>query len=226
MKTIRLVSPGKNGQVINEYGLAETPPSGWMFLPAGDAAVTRKVTAKGDVWRVQVKKGRRTISKGIWALEAHITAAKAEVAALRSAPKYEKKKASAVKSRDKKQENYKLEFEQAIATHLNFHPTYKTYETKIAKLVTAHATPIGSGTVARTTMIPVEQRASKAVIAWMRHQTTGYDQMKIARVKGERRNVRRQLAERSVLLLRIYRSGTPIPPDCPLKKALGESFIS
>ena len=220
MKAIRLVSPGKNGQIINEFGLAETPPAGWVFLPAGDAAITRKVTIKGEIWRVQIKKGRRIQSTGIWAAEANILAARAEVAAMRDAPDYEKKKASAFRSREKKQENYMLEFEMAIVKHLNFHPTYKAYETRIAQLVTAHATPVGSGTVARTTMIPVEQRADKAVIAWMRHHTTGYDHMKIARIKGERRAVRRELAERSVQLLSQYRRGEPLPIDCPLKKAL------
>jgi hypothetical protein len=35
------------------------------------------------------------------------------------------------------------------------------------------------------------------VIAWMRHQTTGYDGMVIPRVKGKRREVRRLLARRS-----------------------------
>jgi hypothetical protein len=92
--------------------------------------------------------------------------------------------------------------------------------------VTAHATPVGSGTVARTVMIPIEERASKAVIAWMRHQTTGYDHMKIARIKGERRAVRRQLAERSTQLLKIYRQGAPIPADCPLMKALMKKDLS
>jgi len=48
--------------------------------------------------------------------------------------------------------------------------------------VSQHATPVGSGTVARTERIPIQQRAESAVIAWMRHQTTAYDNMKIARV--------------------------------------------
>jgi hypothetical protein len=80
---------------------------------------------------------------------------------------------------------------------------------------------VGSGTVARTERIPIERRAEAAVIAWLRHQTTGYDQMKIARVKGKRREVRRMLAERSREMLGRYRSGAPIPPGCPLAKAIG-----
>jgi predicted component of type VI protein secretion system len=82
------------------------------------------------------------------------------------------------------------------------------------------ATPVGSGTVARTERIPLEDRARSAVIAWMRHQTTGYDHMTIARVKGRRRQVRRELASQSTRLLQLYRDGDDIPPSCPLFRAL------
>ena len=47
MKDIRIVSPGSDQHVINEYGKPERPPANWAFLPAGDAALTRKVTAQG-----------------------------------------------------------------------------------------------------------------------------------------------------------------------------------
>jgi hypothetical protein len=90
----------------------------------------------------------------------------------------------------------------------------------LARVVTDHATPVGSGTVARTKRIPVEQRAEAAVIAWMRHQTTGYDGMVIPRVKGKRQEVRRMLARRSHQLLERYRRGEAIPETCPLMKAL------
>jgi len=83
-----------------------------------------------------------------------------------------------------------------------------------------HATPVGSGTVARTKRIPIQQRAEAAVIAWMRHQTTGYDGMVIPRVKGKRREVRRMLARRSHDLLERYRRGEQVGEDCPLKNAL------
>ncbi|UII19431.1 DUF2293 domain-containing protein [Fulvivirga ligni] len=214
------MSPGKNGHVINEFGRPEQPPKGWAFLPAGDAAVTRKVTAKGDFWRVQVKKGRRMQSLGIWAPAEHIDEAKKAVDVMRAAPDYEKKKASAAKSRDKKQAAYKEEFEQAVRQHLNFHAKYKALESKMAHLVTEHAIPVGSGTVARTAMIPIEERASKAVIAWMRHKTTNYDNMKIARVKGERRAVRRRLAQGSVKVLNAYRAGDEVVEGCVLYRAL------
>ncbi|HAA15279.1 MAG TPA: DUF2293 domain-containing protein [Cytophagales bacterium] len=223
MKEIRLVKPGQNGHITNEHGLPEKPPEGWAFLPAGDAAVTRKVTAQGPIWRVQVKKGRRMQSLGIWAPIPHIVSAKEAVESMRADPGYEKKKAQAAQYRAKKQEEYSASFEEEVARFLGFHPKHKHLESKLARLVTDHAIPVGSGTVARTQMIPVEERAEKAVIAWMRHKTTGYDDMKIARIKGERRAVRRQLAATSRRLLDRYRKGEAIPPDCPLRKALSSS---
>lgn len=68
--------------------------------------------------------------------------------------------------------------------------------------------------------IPAEQRAEAAVIAWTRHQATGYDKMVIARVKGSRREVRRMPARRSSELLEQYRRGKPISDSCPLRTAL------
>ena len=57
----------------------------------------------------------------------------------------------------------------------------------------------------------------------MRHQTTGYDDMHIARIKGERREVRRQLAEQSRRLLSAYRSGQLTnSATCPLQRALAQ----
>jgi len=54
----------------------------------------------------------------------------------------------------------------------------------------------------------------------MRHQTTAYEHVKIARIKGERRAVRREYAQQSVALLSYYRQGRGIPDNCPLQKAI------
>lgn len=59
------------------------------------------------------------------------------------------------------------------------------------------------------------KRIGTVVIAWMRHQTTGYDGIVFPKVKGKRREVRRMLARRSRELLEPYRRG-----ECPLKKAV------
>ena len=107
-----------------------------------------------------------------------------------------------------------------VLAFLAFHPNHAQLAERLARAVTDHATPVGSGTVARTKRIPVERRAEAAVIAWMRHQTTGHDGMAIPRIRGKRREVRRLLAQRSNELLERYRRGEAAPDGCPLRNAL------
>ena len=216
----RIVTLAANGRLLDENGQPVTPPEGWAFLPAGDAGVTRKVSSAGAFWRVQVKMGRRIISKGLWAPKNTIELAVLQMQSTRQTELYQKKVEAAKRRREKIQTEYVDDFCNQVERFLNFHPIYKDMGAKMAKLVSLHATPVGSGTVARTATISIEERASRAVIAWMRHQTTAYDQMPIARVKGERRRVRRMLAQRSVELLESYRKGEPIKIDCPLHAAL------
>ena len=216
-----IVRPGAHGQLIGQQGELLSPPVGWAFLPAGDAGITRKVTSQGAFWRVEVKKGRRTMSMGIWAPETTIARAKQAVQEVRLTDDYKKKQVYAVERREKKQVQYDAEFCQAVEQFLNFHSIYKELEQKLAKAVTVHAIPVGSGTVARTQMSPIEERAALAVMAWMRHQTTDYDNLNIARVKGERRAVRKSLAQQSGALLASYREGRMMDPQlCPLQRAI------
>lgn len=186
-----------------------------------DAALTRRVKAAGDHWVVQEKKGRKIFSRGVWASAATIERIRAELQAERSTENFAKKKGADARRRDKAQAEYVEDFLGAVVTFLAFHENYADLAQRMARAVTDHATPVGSGTVARTKRIPVEQRAEAAVIAWMRHETTGYDGMVIPRVKGKRREVRRMLARRSHDLLERYRRGDLVCNGCPLWVALG-----
>jgi len=167
--------------------------------------------------------GRKIFSRGVWASAAIIERTRTELEAERSTESFAKKKEADTRRRDKAQANYVEDFLGAVVSFLAFHQNHTEIADWLARAVTAHATPVGSGTVARTKRIPVEQRAEAAVIAWMRHQTTGYDSLTIPRIKGKRREVRRLLARRSQELLEWYRRGEAIPEDCPLKKALANS---
>ena len=169
---------------------------------------------------MQEKKGRKVFSRGVWAPAATIDRIRAELEAERSTEGFAKKKEADARRREKAQAEYVEDFFGAVVAFLAFHPDHADLADRLARAVTDHATPVGSGTVARTKRIPVEQRAEAAVIAWMRHQTTGYDGMVIPRVKGKRREVRRMLARRSHELLDGYRRGEPAPEGCPLQKAL------
>lgn len=201
-------------------GTVMTPLEGWVLLPPGDAGLTRRVKAAGDHWTVQEKKGRKVFSRGVWAPAATIDRIRAELEAGRATEGYAKRKEADARRRDKAQTEYVEDFHGAVISFLAFHPTHADLARRLAQAVTDHATPVGSGTVARTKRIPVEKRAEAAVIAWMRHQTTGYDGMVIPRIKGKRREVRRLLAPRSHELLDGYRRGDPAPAGCPLQKAL------
>jgi hypothetical protein len=195
-------------------------PEGWVLLPPGDAALTRRVKAAGDHWVVAEKKGRKIFSRGVWTSAATIERIRADLEAERSTEGFAKKKEANARRREKAQAEYVEDFHGTVVTFLGFHENYADLAQRMAWAVTDHTTPVGSGTVARTKGISVEQRAEAAVIAWMRHQTTGYEGMVIPRVKGKRREVRRILARRSHELLERYRRGEVTPEACPLMKAL------
>ena len=192
---------GASGKIIDV-------PAGWVLLPPGDPMWTRRVKARAEHWLVQEKVGRKLFSKGLWAPSEVISAVKREIDEERSKVSYAVKLEKAAERRAEQQSDYVLEFEAEVARFLKFAPSYAGLEKRMATAIAAHATPVGSGTVARTQRIPVEQRAESAVIAWMRHQTTAYDGMKIPRQRGARREVRRELAAK------------PLMEDCPLRKAL------
>lgn len=197
-----------------------TAPDGWILLPPGDAALTRRVKLAGAHWVVQEKRGRKVFSKGVWASAETIAGIRIDLEAERSTESHAARKDADAKRRGRAQAEYVEDFVNAVVTFLAFDPKNNELAHRLARAVADHATPVGSGTVARTKRIPVEQRAEAAVIAWMRHRTTGYDSMVIPRVKGKRRDVRRMLAQRSKELLASYRLGRPTADNCPLRIAL------
>lgn len=216
-------APGPTPDTVKTAeGKVLSPPDGWILLPPGDAALTRRVKAGGEYWLVQEKKGRKTFSRGVWAEAALIEKIKTDLESERDTDSYRKKRAADTRRRTKKQTEYVEDFQGAVHSFLSFHARHADLAGELAARVTAHATPVGSGTVARTQRIPIEKRAEAAVIAWLRHQTTGYDDMVIPRVKGKRREVRRMLARRSKELLERYRRGELPDEGCPLRRALEE----
>lgn len=217
----RIVEPAFPYEFVRlEDGTKVRPPEGWSLLKPGDATLTRRVKAAGPSWTVQTKKGRKVFSQGVWAPEETILRIEAELEVERSTPEYEARLAKGRERRAKQEANYQDEFIAAVVSFLAFAPEHAELSQTLAERVSAHATPVGSGTVARTKRIPIEKRAESAVIAWMRHQTTAYDHLKIARVKGARREVRRQLAKESRRRLAAYRPGGRPDASCPLAAAI------
>jgi len=186
-------------------GTRRTPPAGWVCLPPGDAGLTRRVKEAGPSWSVIEKRGRKAFSQGLWAPAAHVAAARSALEAERATPGYAKKREADLARRERAQAAYVVTFEREVREFLGFSPQWFELGKAMARLVAAHATPVGSGTVARTKRISVAERAEAAVIAWMRHQTTAYDRLAIPRVAGARREVRRELAQISRAVLDLHR---------------------
>lgn len=222
MKTSLTLAPTPQPRVfVAPDGTRCSPPADWAVLPPGDAGLTRRVKAAGPTWTVIEKKGRKSFSHGVWAPATIIAAERAKIEAERATPQYAKKRAADVERRERKHVAYVGEFDESVRSFLRFADPWAELEATLAAAVTAHATPVGSGTVARTEHIPVEKRAEHAVIAWMRHQTTAYDDMTIARVKGARREVRSDLAKISRAVLEAHRKPALHGlASCPLCRAL------
>jgi hypothetical protein len=218
----RIVSPGPDARSVRtDGGEVLRAPNDWTLLPPGDPALTRRTKEAGPSWTVREKVGRRTFSRGVWAPAAVVESIRKQLEVERADPAHARRRQADAERRERLQEDYVQDFRCAVLQYLGFHPRHAALAEQLARAVADHATPVGSGTVARTRRIPVEQRAEAAVIAWLRHRTTAYDHMAIPRVKGRRREVRRMLAGQSKRLLDAYRAGRPVDPAaCPLRRAV------
>ncbi len=218
----REVRPGPHPKSVRTTeGKVLEVPSHWVLIPPGDPGLTRRVKKAGPTWTVKEKRGRRMFSQGVWTDGSVVAGIRAALEAERADPAYQKKLDAARQKRERDQEAYAAEFRVEVEKFLAFAPRYAQLGKGLSYVITEHGIDVGSGTVARTKRIPIEKRVEAATIAWFRHQTTEYDDMKIPRVKGMRREVRRLLAERSRKLLENYRKGRDVDPEtCPLSRAL------
>jgi hypothetical protein len=65
--TNQTFTPGPTPNTVRAAdGTVKTAPDGWILLPPGDAALTRRVKAAADHWIVQENKGRKVFSRGVW----------------------------------------------------------------------------------------------------------------------------------------------------------------
>jgi hypothetical protein len=104
-------TPGPTPNTVRAAdGSVNTAPAGWLLLPPGDAALTRRVKAAGDYWIVQEKKGRKVFPRGVWAPAATIDRIRAELEAERSTESYVRRKQADARRRDKAQAEYVEDF--------------------------------------------------------------------------------------------------------------------
>jgi len=89
-------SPGSSDATVRAANGAEVKvPAGWVLLPPGDAALTRRVKEAGDHWVVQERRGRKIFSRGVWAPAATIERIRGDLAAERSTDAYATRQVSA-----------------------------------------------------------------------------------------------------------------------------------
>src|SRR5208283_4055417 len=124
-------------------GKVLTAPEGWVLLLPGDAALTRRVKAAGDHRVVQEKKGRKILTRGVWAPAGTIDKIRAELEAERSTEGYAKRKDADARRRDKVQAEYVEDFYGTVIAFLAFHPSHADFAAKLARAVADHATPVG-----------------------------------------------------------------------------------
>ncbi|HTU62244.1 MAG TPA: DUF2293 domain-containing protein, partial [Polyangiales bacterium] len=151
-----------DGMVRDESGALLAVPAGWVLLPPGDAALTRRVKAAGPVWTMQERKGRKVFSLGMYAPADRIQQLRAALEREREDPKYERKLEQGRERRARAEASYAIEFQAEVLAFLKFAPRYRALAEAVAKAIAAHATPVGSGTVARTQRISVDRRAEAA----------------------------------------------------------------
>ena len=214
-------TPGPTPNTVRSAdGKVLTAPEGWVLLPPGDAALTRRVKAAGDHWVVQEKKGRKVFSRGVWAPAATIDKIRAELEAERSTEGYAKRKEADARRRDKAQAEYVEDFYGAVVAFLAFHPTHADLADRACPCGGRSCHP-GWKRHSRQDEANPRRTACRSrrhcLDAAPDHRLRS---MVIPRVKGKRREVRRMLAQRSQELLGRYRRGEAVGEECPLKKAL------
>lgn len=155
-------------------GLVRTPP-GWVFLPRGEHFVTRKLKEWGRYWVVLRRRPRYTETLGLLAPE------EAVVEALRLAEETEevrgRRRAASARARERAEERYRRQLEQAILAYLDFAPEHSALAEEIAWGAAARAVEVGSGRVGRTRKLSLEGKAALAARAYIRHRYTRYEEM-------------------------------------------------
>jgi hypothetical protein len=171
-----------------DHGELEIPDD-WEFLESGDAFVTRRVKASGTYWVAWRPRGRNRPHRrrlGLWAPKDAISAAQAEAVATEG--QRAQQRVHAARSREKQEAGYRVELEDAIRRFLAFTPDHRALADEIAEAAARRAAEVGSGRVGRTRTLSLEERASLAARAIIRHQYTSYEDDLTDAVMGDLRD--------------------------------------
>ncbi len=147
-------------------------PDGWVFVPAGDAFVTREVK-KGPHWVLLKRRKGYTGTLGVFCPATSLDSA--EKRRDETAESRARQRAISRPSRVRAEERYRTEMERAVLAFLAFRPEHGALAQEIARETVARATPVGSGHVGRTRKFLLAQRAELAARAYIRHRYTEYE---------------------------------------------------
>ncbi|NNN17089.1 MAG: DUF2293 domain-containing protein [Thermoplasmata archaeon] len=147
-------------------------PDGWVFVPAGDAFVTREVK-KGPHWVLLKRRKGYTAKLGVFCPEENLDVA--EKRREETATSRARQRAVGRTSRERAEERYRAEMERAILDFLAFRPQHAALAEEIAQGAVTQATPVGSGRVGRTRKLSLPERAELAARAYVRHRHTNYE---------------------------------------------------
>lgn len=165
----------RDGSWNPEHGQL-TIPGDWQFLPSGDAFVTRTVKAAGVYWLAWRPRGRNRPHRrklGLWAPQEAIEQARA--AAERTANRRAHGRERGARQRARAEDRYRAELAEAIVDFLAFTPSHHELAVEIADGAARQAASVGSGRVGRTRTLSLQERASLAARAWIRHRYTDYE---------------------------------------------------
>jgi len=152
------------------------PPQDWEFLATGQAFVTRSVKAAGVFWlawapRSRTRQHRRLL--GLWAPAAAIQSARRSEAGTASARAVRRE--AGARSRAQQEARYQDELAEAIVEYLHFAARHEALAQTIARSAAKRAAVVGSGRVGRTRVLALDERATLAARAQIRHAHTDYD---------------------------------------------------
>jgi hypothetical protein len=169
------------------------------FLPAGDAAVTRRAGRYSKLKAVVLQWARarkRYERQGILVEAAAIE--RAEQEALADAEVRARRQARAAQRRESEDRQYHEAFAGAIRAHFPGCPQGE------AQAIAGHACRKYSGRIGRTAAAKIldAQAVRLAVIAHIRHEHTNYDELLCRH--GDRDGARRQVSERVAEVLRRW----------------------
>src|SRR5579871_4464029 len=96
--------PGATANTVRAPdGSVRTVPEGWVLVPPGDAALTRRVRAAGESWSVAERRGRKVFSRGVWAPAETVSRVKAELDAERTTESYARRREADAERRERTQ---------------------------------------------------------------------------------------------------------------------------